>query len=127
MLNIVNSLDHFIHIVVHVDCRELRQTSPLSQVVPPRSKAILPLIFDSGNKGKFQRSLDFTINGFYKNHITVYAEVVPVALDLSTEDLVLEPSLGLPADAGAFLHANSNINKKIFPWKLILPSCPLLT
>ena len=99
-LNIVNNLNQFIHVVVHVDCRELRQTSPLSQVVPPCSKALLPLIFDSGNKGCFQRSLDYTINGFYKNHVTVFADVMPVTLELSTEELVLEPSLGLPADAG---------------------------
>lgn len=83
-----------------MDCRELRQTSPLSQVVPPCSKATLPLIFESNSKGRFQRSLDYTINGFYKNHVTVFSEVVPVALQLSTMELIVEPQVGLPADAG---------------------------
>ena len=46
------------------------------------------------------RSLDYTINGFYHNHITVFSEVVPVHLDMSTDNLVLEPQIGLPADAG---------------------------
>ena len=48
------------------------------------------------------RSIDYTINGFYKNHITVFSEVVPVALELSTLDLNVEPHIGLPADAGRF-------------------------
>jgi hypothetical protein len=32
--------------------------------------------------------------------VTVLAEVVPVALELSTDELVLKPSFGLPSDAG---------------------------
>lgn len=46
------------------------------------------------------RSVDYVINGFYKNHITVFAEVVPVALSLSTHSIMVEPILGLPAEAG---------------------------
>ncbi len=46
------------------------------------------------------RSVDYTINGFYKNHVTVFAEVVPVALDMSIDELLLEPTFGLPAEAG---------------------------
>lgn len=99
-INIINNLNQYIHIDVNVDCRELRQTSPLSQVVPPNSKAALPLIFESNTRGRFQRSIDYTINGFYKNHLTVFAEVVPVALEMSTDDLQVEPQVGLPADAG---------------------------
>lgn len=38
-----------------IDCRELRQSSPLSQVVPPKSKANLPIVFESNVKGNFQR------------------------------------------------------------------------
>ena len=52
---IANNLDQHIHISVNIDCRELRQTSPLSQVVPPNSKAKLPLVFESNTKGRFQR------------------------------------------------------------------------
>ncbi|XP_013416633.1 cilia- and flagella-associated protein 47 isoform X1 [Lingula anatina] len=99
-LNIVNNLDQYIHVVVEIDCRELRQTSPLSQVVPPMSRAKVPIIFESNTRGKFQRSVDYTINGFYKNHVIVLADVVPVALHLSTNELLLTPSQGLPAEAG---------------------------
>jgi hypothetical protein len=48
------------------------------------------------------RSVSYTVNGFYKHHVTVVAEVVAVALELSTEELVLYPSYGMPAEAGTF-------------------------
>ncbi|XP_052708553.1 cilia and flagella-associated protein 47-like isoform X1 [Crassostrea angulata] len=99
-LSIINNLDQYIHIVAEIDCRELRQSSPLSQVVPPKSKANLPIVFESNVKGNFQRSVSYTVNGFYKHHVTVVAEVVAVSLELSTEELVLYPSYGMPAEAG---------------------------
>ena len=44
-----------ISLLCQIDCRELRQSSPLSQVVPPRSRAVIPIIFESSTKGNFQR------------------------------------------------------------------------
>ncbi|XP_033635373.1 cilia- and flagella-associated protein 47-like isoform X1 [Asterias rubens] len=99
-LNIINNLDQFIHVEVDIDCRELRQTSPLSQVVPPNCKAALPLIFESNTKGRFQRNVTYTVNKINKEHVIVYADVVTVALELSSERLELHPAPGLPAEAG---------------------------
>ncbi|XP_071134806.1 cilia- and flagella-associated protein 47-like isoform X3 [Mytilus edulis] len=99
-LSIVNNLKQHIHVVAEIDCRELRQSSPLSQVIPPMSKANLPIVFESNVKGKFQRSVSYQINGSYKHHVTVIAEVVPVSLKLSTDELILGASFGLPAEAG---------------------------
>ncbi|XP_076467202.1 cilia and flagella-associated protein 47-like [Babylonia areolata] len=105
-LTIINNLQRYILVEAEIDCRELRQSSPLSQVVPPRSRAVIPIIFESSTKGNFQsfgrvaRSVTYTINKLYKNHVTVTAEVVPVGLELSTDSLVLRPSPGLPSDAG---------------------------
>ncbi|XP_052808119.1 cilia- and flagella-associated protein 47-like isoform X2 [Mya arenaria] len=99
-LEIVNNLDQNVLVVAEIDCRELRQSSPLSQVVPAKSKASIPIVFESNQKQKFQRSVTYTVNNYHKHHVTVLAEVVPVALQLSTEELLLKPSFGLPADAG---------------------------
>ncbi|XP_055954756.1 cilia and flagella-associated protein 47 [Patella vulgata] len=97
---IINNLDQFVHIVAEIDCKELRQSSPLSQVLPPMSKAVIPVIFESSIQGTFQRSVLYTVNGFYQDHVTVLAEVVPVSIELSTQNLVLKPTIGSPADAG---------------------------
>ncbi|CAG5120336.1 unnamed protein product, partial [Candidula unifasciata] len=99
-VKIINNLSQFIHIVAEIDCLELRQSSPLSQVVPPQSKAVIPIIFESSTKETFQRSVVYTINGFYKHYIIVLAEVVPVALELSAGKICLKPSPGMPAEAG---------------------------
>lgn len=99
-LTIINNLMQYIIVEAEIDCRELRQSSPLSQVVPPRSMAVIPIIFESSTNGNFQRSVTYTINKFYQNHVTVTAEVVPVGLELSTDLLVVKPTPGLPADAG---------------------------
>ncbi|KAL4233464.1 hypothetical protein ACF0H5_008145 [Mactra antiquata] len=99
-LEIVNNLDQYVQVVAEIDCKELRQSSPLSQVVPPKSRANIPIIFESNQKQKFQRSVSYTVNNFHKHHVTVLAEVVPVSLEMSTQELILKPSYGLPTDAG---------------------------
>jgi len=38
-----------------IDCEELRQTSPLSHVIPPHCRTVIPLVFESTAKGRFQR------------------------------------------------------------------------
>ena len=69
----------------------------------------------------YNRSLDYTINGYYKNHVTVFAEVVPVSLELSTDHLIVEPQVGLPADAGQnclpFLPVN-HVNKYLIIYSI---------
>ena len=60
------------------------------------------------------RSVTYSVNNFHKHHVTVLAEVVPVDLELSTEDLVLKPSYGLPADAGMILLFYEKLTAKVF-------------
>ncbi|XP_078495986.1 cilia- and flagella-associated protein 47 isoform X1 [Ciona intestinalis] len=99
-LHIVNNLNHFIHVQVTIDCKELRQTSPLSQVIPAQSKAQFTLVFESNSVGKFQRSISYSVNRQHESHVLVLADIVPVALELSSEFLELSSESGLPADAG---------------------------
>ena len=46
------------------------------------------------------RSVVYMVNKFFKNHVTVTAEVITVGLELSTTNLVLKPLQGMPPDAG---------------------------
>ncbi|XP_065057284.1 cilia and flagella-associated protein 47-like isoform X2 [Rhopilema esculentum] len=118
-MKIANSLSSHIHIKAEIDCRELRQTSPLSQVVPPGCVAALEFVFESNNLGKFERSVSYTINGQHKAHVIVLAEVVTVALSLSTQEITVSPSPGLPPEAGMrktlTLHNNRNMTAE-FSW-----------
>ena len=44
--------------------------------------------------------MTYTVNKINKEHVIVYADVVTVALELSSERLELHPAPGLPAEAG---------------------------
>ncbi|XP_069746190.1 cilia- and flagella-associated protein 47-like isoform X2 [Narcine bancroftii] len=99
-LNIVNNLPRHILIEVDTDCAELRDSCPLSQVIPPMSTAYLPLIFESTKTGAFQKSITYTINKTHTGLVVVSAKVVCVALELSTKELVLTPSYGLLHESG---------------------------
>ena len=48
----------------------------------------------------FCRSVNYSINGYHRQHVVVLAEVVSVALELSSDEVVLRPSPGLLADSG---------------------------
>ncbi|XP_032888183.1 cilia- and flagella-associated protein 47 [Amblyraja radiata] len=99
-LNIVNNLATHILIEVDTVCVELRESSPLSQVVPPMSTAYLPLVFGSIIKGPFQKSITYRINNVHSGRILVMASVVSVELELSTNELVLSPNYGLLHESG---------------------------
>ncbi|XP_048577373.1 cilia- and flagella-associated protein 47-like isoform X2 [Nematostella vectensis] len=113
-LMIVNNLDSYIHINARIDCRELRQTSPLSQVVPPHSLAKLALMFESNSKGNFERSVNYTINGRHHQHIVVLAQVVTVDLELSAESLTVKPCPCMLSESG-LQGSISLINKRNYP------------
>lgn len=44
--------------------------------------------------------MNYSINGYHRQHIVVMAEVVSVALELPRDEVVLRPSPGLLADSG---------------------------
>lgn len=44
--------------------------------------------------------MNYSINGFYKNHLTVISSVVAPMLDMHTEMLEVGATPGLPAEAG---------------------------
>ena len=56
-LVIVNHLDTHIFIQIEIDCRELRQSLPLTQVIPPRTLSKVDVVFESQKSGIFQRLL----------------------------------------------------------------------
>lgn len=114
-LIIVNNLEINIFVVAEMGCDELRRSSPLSQVVPPHCKALIPIVFESDIKGQFSKSITYNINGSYENHICVLAEVVPVALELSCPSpLIVTPVPGLTPES-AFSSVITLCNKLNYP------------
>lgn len=94
-LSVQNNLAHNIVVDLHLrdedHLEELARHTPLkSQVVPPRTLAGFDLVFSSSKEQFFQKQLGFSINGVHKREITVVAEVAPIVVELSTDELRFE-------------------------------------
>eukprot|EP00079_Xenopus_tropicalis_P021661 XP_012813080.1 PREDICTED: cilia- and flagella-associated protein 47 isoform X1 [Xenopus tropicalis] len=99
-LQIINSLHAYIWVQLQIDCDELQQTGPISHVVPPMSKTEVPVVLETNTLGKFKKSVTYTINGKHSGHILITAKAVPVALELSSNEIVLTPNSNFLAEKG---------------------------
>nr|XP_046179342.1 cilia- and flagella-associated protein 47-like [Oncorhynchus gorbuscha] len=73
---------------------------PLSHVLPPLSRATLPLVLESTKLGKFHKSISYTVNSHHRSHVLVQSQLVPVVLQLSQSQVVLSPSPSYLAQSG---------------------------
>ncbi|NWH72327.1 CFA47 protein, partial [Piaya cayana] len=93
-LHIINKLLIHIWIQLEIEMDELQQTSLLSQVVPPCTKTHIPIVFEPSTLGIFKRSFTYTINNQHPGHVLVVAKAVSVELQLSAEEVILNPVPG---------------------------------
>ncbi|XP_071992034.1 cilia- and flagella-associated protein 47 isoform X2 [Engystomops pustulosus] len=122
-MNIINSLPTYIWVQVEIDCDELQQTSPLSHVVPPMSKTEIPVVFEKNTLGKFKKSISYSVNNKHIGHILVTAKAVPIALELSSHELVLKPNDDFLAETGfrsSIRLYNRRNHAAEFSWKPII-------
>ncbi|NXA49613.1 CFA47 protein, partial [Nothocercus julius] len=122
-LHIINNLLVHIWVQAEIEPDELRQTCPLAQVVPPLSKAYIPVVFETSTLGIFQKSFTYTINNGNTGHVLVIAKAVSVELDLSAKELILNPIPGYLAETEfrrtvtVYNHRNYSAE---FSWKPII-------
>lgn len=86
--SVSNDLDQ--HIIVQIGPeleRELADSGPLSQMVPPGETADFDLVFTSDVVQSFNRSVPFTINGKHAYSFICQAEIVPISLDVTKEEV----------------------------------------
>ncbi|OQS03556.1 hypothetical protein THRCLA_04122 [Thraustotheca clavata] len=83
---VTNELPHNILVSLHLnnDHEELRQTTPMSQVIPSGSVAGFDLTFFSRAEQLFQKYIQYSINGQHSFKLLVVAEVVPICVELSS-------------------------------------------
>ncbi|XP_041638088.1 cilia- and flagella-associated protein 47-like isoform X2 [Cheilinus undulatus] len=123
MLQLINHLSVFVWVQLEVDCPELQGSSPLSHVLPPHSHNTLPLTFQSSKLGPFYRPVSYSVNQKHPGQIIVQAQVVPVALELSTTLVVLRPTANLLAQSGyrsSITLRNKRNHPAEFTWKPIV-------
>ncbi|XP_003218974.3 cilia- and flagella-associated protein 47 isoform X1 [Anolis carolinensis] len=122
-LHLINNLPVHIWIQTEIKSEELQQTSPLSHVIPPFTKTYIPVVFENDKLGSFQKSFSYTINQHHTGHVLVVAKIVPVALELSTREVTLNPAFNFFAERGfrttLTLYNHKNYPAK-FTWKPII-------
>uniref|UniRef100_A0AAA9SCT4 Calponin-homology (CH) domain-containing protein n=1 Tax=Bos taurus TaxID=9913 RepID=A0AAA9SCT4_BOVIN len=91
LLHIINMLPIHILMQLDVSLEELKKTSQFSYVIPPTTNTYISVIFESPTIGKFWKSFTFTVNNMPGGHILVMAVVLPVRLQLSSNELILRP------------------------------------
>nr|XP_023490286.1 cilia- and flagella-associated protein 47 isoform X1 [Equus caballus] len=89
LLHVVNMLSIHVLIQLDVNLEELRKTNQFSYVIPPTASTYISVKFESATMGKFWKSFTFTVNNIPSGHILVMAVVLPVRLELSSNELVL--------------------------------------
>ncbi|XP_068919939.1 cilia- and flagella-associated protein 47 [Petaurus breviceps papuanus] len=99
-VHVINNLPLHILVRLEIDHEELKNTNPLSYVVPPTSNTCIPIAFEKTTLGTFWKSFSFTINNIPSGNILVKAVVMPVALELSTKELVIRPTRGFLVKTG---------------------------
>ncbi|KAM3857125.1 cilia and flagella-associated protein 47-like [Diretmus argenteus] len=99
-LELANLLSVYVLVQLDVDCPELLGSSPLSHVLPPLSRTTLTMMFQSKNLGHFHRPVSYSVNQRHPGQVLVQAQVVPVALELSTTQLILRDTPSLLAQSG---------------------------
>uniref|UniRef100_A0A7N5JXY1 Cilia and flagella associated protein 47 n=1 Tax=Ailuropoda melanoleuca TaxID=9646 RepID=A0A7N5JXY1_AILME len=91
LLHVINMLPMHILIQLDINLDELQKTNQFSYVIPPTASTYISVVFESPTIGKFWKSFTFTVNNIPGGHILVMAVVMPVKLELSSDELVLRP------------------------------------
>ncbi|XP_032362160.1 cilia- and flagella-associated protein 47 isoform X3 [Etheostoma spectabile] len=128
-LELINHLSVFVWVQLEVDCPELQGSSPLSHILPPNSLNTLALTFQSNKLGHFYRPVSYSVNQQHPGQILVQAEVVPLALELSTTLLVLRPTHTLLAQSGyrsSVTLRNQRNHAAEFTWRPVVTESGIL-
>ncbi|KXZ50888.1 hypothetical protein GPECTOR_14g137 [Gonium pectorale] len=93
-LVIHNTLEGSIQVVLDLKPLEMLRDSPsISQVIPPGARAAFPLVLQASEIRSVNEKLDYVINGHHVLSFPLSADIVPVNLDFSAEDLHFQFSL----------------------------------
>ncbi|XP_026157201.1 cilia- and flagella-associated protein 47-like isoform X2 [Mastacembelus armatus] len=128
-LELINHLPAYVWVQLEVDCLELQGSSPLSHVLPPCSHNSIPLTFQSNKLRDFFRTVSYSINQRHPGQILVQAQVVPLALELSTTLLVLRSNPTLLAQSeyrSSVTVRNQRNHAAEFTWRPVVTESGIL-
>ena len=87
---ITNNLQFHILVSMNYDCDELKDSTPVSQVVPPHETCGFDIIISSDTPQKFNRPIQYIVNNDLVYSVNVVANIVPINVSLTPDVLVFE-------------------------------------
>ena len=86
---VANNLSQSVLVAIQEDAldEELQRTTPLSQLIPPGELAGFDIAFSSRTEQNYRRTVQYMVNDRHNFKFNVAAEVVPITLQLSTDEL----------------------------------------
>jgi hypothetical protein len=80
---IQNDLMQNIIVTINYEFDELSASTPVSQVIPPRSIGGFDVAFMSRRPINFMKTISYSINGHHNYHVNVSGNVIPIEMQLS--------------------------------------------
>lgn len=87
---ITNDLSQSILVKIDDFEPESKASKPDVQIVPAGAEAGFDIAFKSKILGKYKKTFTYKINGHYAFKVSIVAEVVPIALEMSKSELLME-------------------------------------
>lgn len=117
--SLTNNLQQNVLITVHFDCDELAQSTPASQVIPPKQTAGFDITFSCKKPMTFNKTIQYTVNGTHPFSLTVQATAIPINLQLSKSviEFRLPPDSTLPFIKEFITIINKSNAEASYSWK----------
>ncbi|OHT12743.1 hypothetical protein TRFO_17376 [Tritrichomonas foetus] len=80
---ITNNLQQHIIVSLNYEYEELSQSSPASQVIPPKQTAGFDIKFTSKKPQNFMKSIQYTVNGHHTYSFNFIAQVIPIEVQIN--------------------------------------------
>eukprot|EP01032_Pedospumella_encystans_P007939 gene7939-9469_t len=116
--SVANDLTQAVMVKIEELEAELQTSKPLCQVIPQGALAGFDIYFSSRHIGKIKKTFVWRLNGIHVSKVVVTAEVVPIELIMSTQELVMEfpPDSLAPTLSSNFVLQNPGNAPADFLW-----------
>ncbi|EAY14185.1 hypothetical protein TVAG_373180 [Trichomonas vaginalis G3] len=86
-ITITNNLQQNIFVEFKIGDEELKDSNPLTQVIPPLQTATFMIVFSTTKEQTFNKTISYVVNNFHKYQINIAAQSIPIEMRLSKKEI----------------------------------------
>lgn len=118
---ITNNLQQNIFVEFKIDDEELKNSTPLTQVIPPLQNASFSIVFSTSKEQTYNKTIQYVVNNFHKFQVNIAAQSIPIEMRLSKKEIQFGFGYGqtkFECSEIVTLYNNSNANAH-YTWRNI--------